>query len=208
MATTAPTRRERVLAWGLLLAVLGLIHAGVIHPLWMGPMADANRRIGDLQEREHRIQTQLAQASLIGQRLQATGDALAARPGFIAEPSAELASAALVKRVEEAVLAADPEGRSCAVSNRSPLPQEAEAGRFLRISVRAHLRCGVPELSSVLHALESGKPRLFVGNLNLLAQRDGSGQGQGGGLEASFDVSGYLDPGGTAGDRAEDGNAP
>ena len=46
------------------------------------------------------------------------------------------------------------------------------AGRTLpRVTVQVRLRCGTPELATVLHALESGSPRVFVDNLNVLAQR-------------------------------------
>ena len=37
--------------------------------------------------------------------------------------------------------------------------------------VQVRLRCGNPQLAQVLHSLESGAPRLFVDNLNLIAQR-------------------------------------
>ena len=52
--------------------------------------------------------------------------------------------------------------RSCAITNRSPL---AEPGRerFARVVVQVRLNCGSPELAAVLHSLESGAPRLFVG---------------------------------------------
>ena len=50
----------------------------------------------------------------------------------------------------------------------------------------------------MLHALESGSPRLFVDNLNMLSQRyfflPGQNRGQGGGLDVSFDLYGYLRP--------------
>ena len=53
------------------------------------------------------------------------------------------------------------------------------------------------QLAAVLHALESGSPRLFVDNLELLSQRysfvgqAGSGNS---GLTVTFDLSGYLQP--------------
>lgn len=208
MATAAPTKRERALALALLSTVLGLAYALLIHPFWTAPMLAANHRVQDLKEREQRIQAQLRQGPQIEQELRTTSDRLTTRPGFMNEPSAELASAALVKRLEEAVRAADPDGLSCAVNNRSPLPQQAEAGRFLRISVRAHLRCGVPQLAMVLHALEGGRPRLFIQNVNLLAHRAGGPRQGSGGLEASFDVSGYIDPGRGTQTPAEGGHAP
>jgi general secretion pathway protein M len=46
--------------------------------------------------------------------------------------------------------------------------------------------------------VESGTPRLFVDNLNILAQRyffaPGRGGNQSGGLDVSFDLYGYLRP--------------
>ena len=50
----------------------------------------------------------------------------------------------------------------------------------------------------VLHSLESGTPRLFVDNLNVLAQRmyfaPGVRNPGEGGLDVSFDLYGYLPP--------------
>jgi general secretion pathway protein M len=63
------------------------------------------------------------------------------------------------------------------------------------------LRCAMPELGAVLHALESGTPQLFVDNLDLLSRRSYLGTGQEGGtLDVSFDLYGYLKtPSGGAG---------
>ena len=52
--------------------------------------------------------------------------------------------------------------------------------------------------AAVLHALESGSPRLFVDNLNILAQtfnlRAPGAEDQNAGLNVSFDLYGYLKP--------------
>ncbi|AKC88053.1 hypothetical protein WQ53_16040 [Pseudoxanthomonas suwonensis] len=206
---TVPSRRERWLALALFLAVMALAYALLVHPVWTGPMREADRRIRDLQERDQRIQAQLRQAPQVDRQLQAVADALAGRPGFLPERSAELASAGLAQRLEAAVLAASPDGSTCAINNRSPLPPETEDGRFVRVSLRAHVRCGVPALAAVLYALESGQgqPRLFVDKVNLLAQRTGDGRDNSGGVEASFDLSGYLDPDGVVGTPMEVDNA-
>ena len=67
------------------------------------------------------------------------------------------------------------------------------------VVVQVRLRCGAPELATVLHALESGSPRVFVDNLNILAQRyfymPGQARGaNSGGLDVSFDMYGYIPP--------------
>ena len=104
----------------------------------------------------------------------------------------------LIQRLERVVAEASPGNRSCAITNRSPLTGQASRERFNRVVVQVRLRCGNPELAQVLHSLESGTPRLFVENLNVLAQRmyfaPGVRNPGEGGLDVSFDLYGYLPP--------------
>src|SRR3546814_2887564 len=74
-------------------------------------------------------------------------------PGFMPQRSPELATSALVQRLETAVLEASPGNRSCAIINRSPLT-EARQQRFPRVAVQVRLRCGNPELRSEEHTSE------------------------------------------------------
>jgi general secretion pathway protein M len=194
MTLPAPGRPERWLAPGLLCAVLALVYMLFVHPDWVVPMREAGRRIEALQARELRIRAQLAQAPQVERRLQETEDALADRAGFLPEDSPELASAGLARRLDEAVSAASPDGTGCAIDNRSPLPPQPATGRFVRIAVHANLRCGVPELATVLHTLEGGVPRLFVDTLEVSARPLQDDRAADGGLDASFDLVGYLDP--------------
>src|SRR3546814_13417937 len=92
--------------------------------------------------------------------------------------------------------------------SRSPLT-EARQQRFPRVAVQVRLRCGNPELATVLHSLESGSPRLFIDNLNVLTlgnfrSRRGMETQGGGGLDASFDLYGYLQPPPGAATRSEE----
>ena len=198
---TQPAERDRWIALGLLLAALGLAYAVLVHPWWTVPMQAVNERIEGLRERDLRLRMQVAQAPQVAARLDQVRQQQANVPGFVPESSTELATAGLVKRLETVVAQASPGNRSCAITNRSPL---AEPGRerYARVVVQVRLRCGSPELAAVLHSLESGTPRLFVGNLNVLAQRNffgpsAAGQAAGsrdGGLDVSFDLFGYLRP--------------
>lgn len=198
---TAPvTDRERWIALGLLVAVLALAYLLLVHPWWTVPMREANARIARLQERDARLRAQIAQAPLVARQLQVAQQRLASQPGFLPEASVELATAGLVQRLEAVVQQASPGNRSCAIQNRSPVP-DAGRERYPRVVVQVRMQCGAPELATVLHALEAGTPRLFVDNLNVLAQRfnfgpaePGSGTGQGTGLDVSFDLVGYLRP--------------
>lgn len=192
------SERERWLALGLLLAALAAAYAVLLHPWWTLPLADANQRIDALQQRELRLRQQLAQAPEVAQRLEALRERQSNGPGFLPEASAELATAALIQRLETVVQQASPGNRSCAITNRSPL-EPSTGERYTRVTVQVRLTCGHPELAAVLHSLESGTPRLFVNNLNILVQRMYFPAGAGGattenGLEVSFDLYGYLLP--------------
>lgn len=186
--------RDRWLALGLLLGVLALAYLLLVHPWWTRPMRELGSRIDTLQERELRIRRELEQAPQVRAELERARAAMEEAPGFMPQAGLELATAALVQRLEQAVLEASPGNRSCAISNRSPIAGQ-RADRYPRAIVQVRLRCGNPELAAVLHSLETGTPRLFVDNLNILSQRHTVTAGAGsGGVDVSFDLSGYLLP--------------
>ncbi len=189
--------RDRWLALAILAGLLALAYLVLVHPWWTAPMLQVNERIDASRQRDLRARMALRQAPDVRKRLQALRASTARLPGFMGERSPELATSALVQRLETAVLEASPRNRSCAIINRSPLT-EARQQRFPRVAVQVRLRCGNPELAAVLYSLESGSPRLFVDNLNVLtlgnfrsATREAQG---GGGLDVSFDLYGYLQP--------------
>ena len=195
---TRPADRDRWLALGLLLLALALAYAVLVHPWWTVPMLDAEQRIESLQQRELRLRMQVQQAPQVQQRLVELQARQGEDAGFLPESNAELATAALIQRLETVVSMASPGNRSCAITNRSPL-QAASREPFTRVTVQVRMRCGNGELASVLHALEGGSPRVFVDNLNVLVQRmyfaPGTGAPRGdGGLEVTFDLYGYLRP--------------
>jgi len=200
--------RDRWLALGLLLGVVLLAYLVLIHPWWTQPMRALGSRIDTLQERELRVRRELEQAPQVRAELERARAAMDEVPGFMPQAGVELATAALVQRLESAVLEASPGNRSCAISNRSPIAGQ-RSDRYPRATVQVRLRCGNPELVAVLHALETGTPRLFVDNLNILSQRHTLAAGAtSGGIDVSFDLSGYvLPPAGSPPAGTASGNA-
>ena len=193
---TAVTARERWIAFGLLAGVLLVAYFALIHSWWTVPMLELQERIEGLQERDARARATLAQAPEIRKRLGTVREQAARIPGFMAERTTEQATAGLIQRLDTAVLDASPKNRSCAIQTRSPIT-EPRKERFPRAVVQVRLRCGTPELASVLYSLESGSPRLFVDNLNVTAQRFYFTPEQAptsGGLDVSFDLYGYVSP--------------
>ncbi len=198
MPTPIPTDRDRWLALALLLAALGLGYLLLVHSWWTVPMREAGERIEALQQRELRARMQLQQKPEVARRLVAAQQLESRAPAFLPEATTELATAGLTQRLETVVAQASPGNRACAITNRSPVVAPGQEP-YTRVTVLVRLRCGNAELATVLHALESGSPRLFVDNLNILAQRffftPGQGRADGnGGLDVSFNLYGYLRP--------------
>jgi len=189
--------RDRWLALGLLLAALAIAYLVLVHPWWTAPMLETQSRIHDLQERELRVRMQLQQQEQIQLRLRQAGARGSQQSGFLPEASAELARAGLAQQLERVVLEASPGNRSCQISNRSLQPTVSQE-RFQKIVVQVRLRCGMPELATVLYQLENRSPRMFIDNLNILAQANyfvpDPARAPQGGLDVSFDLYGYLRP--------------
>lgn len=190
--------RDRWLALGLLLAVLGLLYLLFLHPWFTQPLREADARIAELQTRDARVRALLQQAPQIQQRLAELDARGSAAAGFLAEPTTELATAALIQQLERVVGEVSPGNRGCAIVNRAPQTGEPPPGRYRRVTVLVRLRCGNAETLAVLHALESARPYLFVDVVNITAQRyfaiPGNNLPQEGGLDVSFDLYGYLRP--------------
>ncbi len=154
--------------------------------------------IATLQERSQRARALVQQAPDVSARLR---EALALDrqvPVFLPEASAELAFAGLAQRLENEVERASPGNAGCAISNRTPVDASRGDARFERVTAHVRLRCGNAETIALLHALESGSPRLFVDNLSVVAQGfferpGGAGRGESG-LDVEFDLHGYLAP--------------
>lgn len=189
--------RDRWLALGLLLAAVALCYVLIVHPLFTVPMRAADARIAELQVRDARARGLLQQRGAIEQKLAQLG-AGGGTTGFLAEPTAELATAALIQQLERVVGEASPGNRGCAIVNRAPQDAGQQAGRYRRVTVQVRLRCGNAETLTVLHTLESARPYLFVDLLNITAQRyfavPGAGTPQQGGLDVNFQLSGYVLP--------------
>jgi len=193
-----PTRRDRWLALGLLLAMLLLAYLLFVHPWFTVPLQAIGQDITALQERQQRVKAQLQQQPEVTARLAEVRGALQSQPGFLTDITAESAAAALGTRVQEAVAAASQGQQSCSISNRTPMTGERSDSAYPRVALQVRLRCGVDELASALSQLENGTPRVFVENLNILAQRyQQSPDETGTGLDVSFELVGYLDPAAT-----------
>ena len=95
--------RDRWLALALLLGAVLAAYLLLVHPWFTQPMRALGEHIDTLQERELRIRRELDQAPEVRAALDQARDAMATMPGFMPQASVELATAALVQRLEQLV---------------------------------------------------------------------------------------------------------
>ena len=187
--TPAADRARWLLAGAALLALAYFL---LLHWWWTAPMLAMGDEIAKLRDEHLALRMEIAQRPAVEAELARVREFEAGNAGFLPETNRQLATAALVQRLESVVGAASPQPGRCQITARTPSDARTDEP-FVRASVQVRLRCGMAELGAVLHALESGSPQLFVDNLDLLSRRSYLGTGQeDGALDASFDLYGYL----------------
>ena len=187
---TSAAERLRVLA--IAAAALVVVYLVALHWWFTAPMLAMGDQIASLRDEELSLRMEIAQRPELERELARVREFEAGNPGFLPEANRQLATAALVQRLESVVGQASPQASRCQITARTPSDIRSEEP-FERATVQVRLRCGMAELGAVLHALESGSPQLFVDNLDLLSRRSYLGTGlEGGALDVSFDLYGYL----------------
>lgn len=197
------TERSRSYALALLLLALAAAYGIGLHWWWTAPMVAMGQRMDDLREQELRFRMLAQQRPAIEQRLAEVRRIEATNPAFLPEASVELAQAGLTQRIESEVGAVSPDHGSCTISQRTPTASSVPE-HYQRVVVQVRLLCGMGEFTALLHAFESGRPQLFVSNLNIIS-RTGFVTQSGAAdtstpLDIAFDLYGYLRPGVGSGD--------
>lgn len=187
---------ERLRPLLLLGVAAALGYVLLVHWWWTVPMLALGDRIAAVRDEELALRMEGQQIPDLQARLAEVRAAEAANPGFLAEPDKDLATAALVQRLESDVRRVAPNPVACEVVARTPI-EAASSDPYPRVTVNIRLRCDAGTLGALLHALESGSPQLFVDNmaLNSMAAFFGGGAGQADSrVDVVFDLYGYLRP--------------
>lgn len=183
---------ERLRVVAIAAAGLAVVYLLVLHWWFTAPMLAMGDQIATLRDEELALRMEIAQRPELERELARVREFEAGNPGFLPEANRQLATAALVQRLESVIGQASPQAARCQITARTPTESRTEEP-FERATVQVRLRCGMAELGAALHALESGSPQLFVDNLDLLSRRSYLGTGQeGGAMDVSFDLYGYL----------------
>ena len=186
----APAERAKWLLAGA--AAVALAYFLLLHWWWTAPMLAMGDEIQTLRDEQLALRMEIAQRPALERELARVREFEAGNTGFLPESNPQLATAALVQRLESVVSAASPQPARCQITARTPQDKRSDEP-FPRATVQVRLRCGMGELAAVLHALESGSPQLFIDNLDLLSRRSYLGAGQdNGAVDVAFDLYGYL----------------
>jgi general secretion pathway protein M len=170
-----------------------------MHWWWTAPMRTMGQQMEELRDQELRMRMIAAQRPQIEKRLAEVRKLEASNPGFLPENSVELASAGLAQRVDSLIAIASPDKTACTITQRTPTPSTTQEA-YLRVVVQVRMLCGMGEFSAFLHEVESGRPQLFVDELNIISRHNFVTEGQpadNGALDISFNLYGYLRPGGS-----------
>ncbi|HUJ99074.1 MAG TPA: type II secretion system protein GspM [Stellaceae bacterium] len=159
LAQASPTMR-RVVALGLLAALLCLAGFWVVLPLWQS-YADATASADELDSALAKLEAAGRNPAALEAELAKLKTQRAAAPGLLAGPTDALASAQLQSRLNRATEAARGVFRSA-----QPLPMRDE-GPYRRVGVRVLMTVKLAELVRIFHDLESASPFLFLDQVSV-----------------------------------------
>ncbi len=151
---------QRILAVGLLLIPLALIHLAVVAP-YLDYLEENRERIEDLKFQLQRLQRAAAKAPIWRRQLKTLESAHSGEQHFLKGTTTTLAAAELQNRLGEIIRTAGGE-----TTSTQTLAGKAE-GAFTRVVVRVRFTASTRALRRILHTVEAEKPLLIVENLQI-----------------------------------------
>jgi general secretion pathway protein M len=192
MPAVASASSERWKVFAVLALIAVLAYFVLVHWWFTAPMMGMGEQINQLRDQELQYRMEASQRSALEKKLVDVRQQQSLSPHFLPEANKELASAALVQRLEQVVSAANSNPNACQITARTPT-ENALKEDFQRVTVQVRLRCGMTEMANIMHSLEGGSPQLFIDNLELLSRASYNNSGPiGGAVEVVFDLFGYI----------------
>lgn len=185
--------RNRRLALALLALAMALGGVVLGYPIAL-LLGGAAEEIDDLAFRAQRMRRVAASAPAWRQRAEAIRQQVSEAEQFLDGNTPALAAASLQASLKDMIGTA---GGTVASSQATP-PKEEQG--FTRVGVRTVLTGSMETLRDLLHVVESARPFLLVGSLNITPQRGGVVQSRSGTankrglLTVDIEVYGYLKP--------------
>jgi general secretion pathway protein M len=187
-----PKGQGQVMAGGLLIVVLGLFYFFCLHWFVRGHL-DIADEINELKQSELRFRQEVGKRPALEARLAEVEEFKARNTYFLPEQTFDLGAAALSTKLKDAVTSKADTARCSIISTQ---PQHLGTKElYERVSIQVRLKCDLDDLVKIMYALENATPLLFIDELNLYQQPilDASlVSGNGGNMDARFDLSGYI----------------
>lgn len=191
----------------------------LVHWWFVAPHLEMASEFRQLREQEATFRAAIASRPQIEERLREVAAFESSSPSFLPEADFDSAAAALFSRLKALVAEKAEVEERCQVASHNPKRTSQADELYERVTISVHLRCDIDDFGEVLHALESGKPLLFVDELNIHRQQIGGRRnattfprrtqadpaGATGGdyqLDIRFDLYGYLRRPGSAAGRS------
>ncbi len=183
--------------WASRTAALGLVAVliGTAYLLLVAPVVEAYRSTNEATQHVFEQLARYGQLSKTYPNRKAQLERLdrqQARSGiYLAGETDALAAAALQQDVGAKI-----ERNGGRLRSMQPLPVKTD-GDFKKVSVRVQMTATLGSLARILHALEAGKPYVFIDNLdvkNRRARKATKAQHDDPELVVRFDLHGYLRP--------------
>ena len=188
----SPANTERWKIYGGIFLIVAVAYFVLVHWWFTAPMISMGEQIDQLRDQELQYRMDASQRPALEEKLSEVRQQQALTPHFLPEANKELASAALVQRLEQVVSAASPNPNACQITARTPTDSTVKEN-FQRVTVQVRLRCGMAEMANILYSLEGGSPQLFIDNLEMLSRTSYNNAGPvGGAVEVVFDLFGYI----------------
>lgn len=184
IATLSPQGR-RALALGLLALALAVAYAAVIRPI-VGAFAEQRAAIEEQTELLRRYRGLAAERATLEARLERLRSRPASQGLYLAGDNENLVAAQLQSRIKSIVS----ETRAKLASSQV-LPSADEKG-FRRVGIRLTMTGGIVDLRDILFRLESGRPYLFLDNVDVSSVQGLRTAGEAGDLNITLDVFGYI----------------
>lgn len=194
MSGVKTTSRHCGLAAGLLAGLLLLTGLLVIWP-WMAHSRAYDEEMADQMEQLTRFRNLATQRPTLEAELQQVGKAADRSRYYIRASTPAVGAAELQKQAKRII-----DKRQGKLVSTQALPVQDD-GKAVRIAIRVRMNIGAEALADVLHALEAGRPLLFVENLSIRA-RDSRRRrrsrsrmpsaGTNGNLDVRYDLAGYM----------------
>lgn len=179
---------SRIAAVGLLLLALACLYALIVRPLWQAWAGQAEA-IAEQQQLLDRYRRFAAARADLGDRLERLRNDRSAQEGYLEGENETLVAAQLQNRIRSVVQ------ESGAKLSSTQVLQGVDEQGFRRIGVRVSMTCAVADLQKIFHALEAGRPYLFLDNIDISGEQARRRAGEAPvreELNVSFDVFGFI----------------